>query len=488
MKQKIQLLCIMALLLTGCGNGQNIQETTNQITKPADDVVQETDGSLRFHLVDTASISIKSISGSEGVIITDSADVKEISDSLMLCKPYDPGDDYVAKYDYTLTFYDEAGIELVTIQAYENFVISYEGNTYYDESEQFNMAKVRNIYIEKMKSSFVCDNTSFSVNGKVYDLHDIDFSINAITEYSWFGFGDFPEPMVVLVCHINPNVEYCAVFDVEKMEYVFGTYGAPFAWESTISSLVYAFEDTVYNYWGDSIYQNSDSNYFINKLEYKDNALLITLASRQTEERIVVTRLNYHKSLDNDQRDDLNTSGESKLLAEFKADITHNGRKETLSLFKDETAGELASLEITDADGTIMWLEQAHTSHVGWNSVYLCEVEGEDYLLVFNPYQCTGIADFTYVLFYFNGPDTIKMVDSGCYSFSYGAEKGAEDAFDKEAFKAFATKVNTYLQSGYLLMSTENGVLRYSTEGNHLSTSEEYEIEKWRAEIMANLF
>ena len=459
MRHRIRLLFIIALFLTGCERERAIEDSPSQMNKGSNnDTTYEMEENIDLDLNDAAFALIKSTSDSAGVLVTESQDVKGITDNLLTCKPYDPADDYASKYEYTITFYDDENMELVTIQAYDDFVIAYEGNLYYDDSKQFYMSSIRDLYIKKTKESFTCDATSIRINGAKYDLHDIDSGINAIEKYAWFGSDDFPDPSVILVCHISPNVGYCAVFDVEKMEYVFGTYGAPFIWDNYIESLVYAFEDTVYNYWGDSIYQNNDSSYYIYDLDYEDETILITLASRQTEERIEVVRINYHKSIDNDERLNLGSS-ESLLLSEFHADLLHNGSQNKLSIFEAETAGELASLEMADANGNIMWLEQANSSHAGWNSVYLCNIKGEDYILVFNPYENCNIADFTYVLFYLNGTDTITMVDSGRYSFYYGAEKGADDAFKKESFLEFAEKVNIYLQNSYLLMSTENGNL-----------------------------
>jgi hypothetical protein len=335
------------------------------------------------------------------------------------------------------------------------------------------------------------DTTSFQVNGETFDLQDLDTSINAITEYSWLGYEDYPDPSVVLLCHISPSVGYCAVFDIEKMDYIFGAYGTDFIWqEYSAKTLVYAFENKVYNYWGDIIYQNDNTDYQIYDLQNDDgsNVISITLTNPQTEDLKVLTRINYHKEKSEDLRNELETSCDPLLLAEFQADLLHNGGKEALKLSEIEVGGELASLEITNSDGKLLWLEQAHASHAGWNSVFLCKWNGEDYLLVFNPYQCTGTADFTYELFYCNGPDTIEIIDSGYYSFSYEADEGSENAFNEDEFRPFTDQVYAYLQSSYLLMSTENGELKYSTENNHINLSEEYEPEKWIKQIISELY
>lgn len=343
--------------------------------------------------------------------------------------------------------------------------------------------------IEQSKASFVCDTTSFQVNGETFELQDIDPSINAIQSYSWIGSEDYPKPYVVLICHINPKVLYCTIFDVDQMKYIFGAYGTDFVWQPySETTLIYAFENKIYNYWGDILYENRDTGYDIYSLQYDigSDAVIITLGNPENEERKEITRINYHRNKAYDIRADIELTGD-EVLSEFRADLLPGGAKELLTVSVAKDGGDLASLEVTASDGSLLWLEQAHTSHAGWNSVYLCRWNEKDYLLVFNPYQNTGYATFTYALFYFNSPNTIAIEDSGSCSFSYEADIGSKGAFDEEVFRLFADQVNLYLHNSYLLMSTENGELKYSTS-DHLITSEEYETEKWTAQIISGLY
>lgn len=516
-KEKLVILLFSALVLAGCGvndpsekavlnsdTAHQILEDTDNVSASADNssqptaapsksdtaVIRESDGSLQFNLSDTASILIRSASVSKGVTISDQSTISELVEKIQDFKPYDTGNDF-KKHDYSLTFYDDFGKELATIQAWGDYIISYEGKTYYDETEQVMVWPIRKLYIERIKDTFACDKTSFQINGETYNFQDIDISINAITEYSWIGFEDAPDPFVVLVCHINPNVGYCAVFDVETMDYSFGAYGTGFTWQQySAKTLVYAFENKVYNYWGDILYRNDNSDYYIYDLQINDgaNVISIALTNPQTEDRIELTRINYHKDKDEDLRNDLETYGDSILLAQFEADLMHDGSKEKLTISEVDAAGELATLEITASDGELLWLEQAHASHVGWNSVFLCSLNGKDYLLVFNPYQCTGLAEFTYELFYCTGPGTIEIIDSGCFSFNYEINRDSENAFNEAKFRPFADQVYTYLQNSYLLMSTENGELEYSTAEHLINLSEEYEPEKWIKQIVSELY
>lgn len=518
MKLKIVFVATTVILLASCAGTHNQellsdQSTTKKVSEPMaaaataaektsspetdhpagtsytdKSITSDAKGNLLFNLTDTASICIRSASVSEGVTITDTENVKDIYSTLSKCTPCTLENYANLPYEYSLTFLDASGTELAVIKAYDNFILSYDGKYYYDETEQFYIWKIRQPYIEEVKKTFSCDITSFTINGKVYDMKELDPYINAITEFSWLGNEELPEPALVLECHINPNVGYCAVFDVEKMDYVFHTYGTNFTTGNSFYSIVYEFQNNVYNYWGDLLYHNPDDKTFISNLEYEDteSVVAITLSYKDEEKSTTLSRINYHKIRNVSITDDLGSKANPKYLAEFKADLTHDGKTETLSVLKYEDGDELALLTISDISKTILWTEEAHTSHAGWNSIYLCHLDGEDYLLAFNPYQSTGIADFTYVLFHITGQKMIEVSDSGYYSFSYSAQKGDKNAFNEETFRTFADKVNSYLQNSYLLLSTENGDLRYSTK-DHLIKTDTYNTEQWLSEIQSSL-
>lgn len=351
----------------------------------------------------------------------------------------------------------------------------------------------RQDYITKVIATFTCDKTSFRINGKEFDMHDIDQSINAITDYHWFGDSMLKEPYLFLDCHINPNVGYGAVFDVEKMDFVFGAYGTNFTYKGEDpKSLVYVFDNCIYNYWGDILYQNTDTNKYFYELNYTldlcDNAIKITLSTINTEKLTETTCLNYHTPTDMFPELDALQSKDADSLAEFAADLNHDGKKEQLNIYKTENGDDLAFLELTDANGNSKRLEYAHTSHVGWNSVYLCTIKNKDYLFILNPYQCTGTADFTYEVYYLEDSNTLHLIDSGCYTFSYETKRVGENAFDEKTFRSFADKINSYLSQSFLLMSTEDGTLRYSTPKKHVSIAKRYKTNRWISEIKDNQY
>lgn len=513
MKQGRLAMIAVCLLLAGCGGLQQegkerdttreagtafLDEASKAVTptlgtgkmeSSADSAItKDKEGSLNFDLSSATQIKIESGSGHAGVIITNPAEVKDISKSLTVFTPYSSKVKEQPEYDYTITFYNSDNREIAKIKAYDNFIIGYEGKLYYDKSETFYLWKIRKPYIEAVKDTFSVDGTAFHINGEVFDLQKLESGINSIMKYYWFGDEELPDPQVLLVGHISPYISYGAVFDVEKMDYIFKAYGTDFTYKgNSVTSLIYIFQDTVYNYWGSSLYHNTDDTVLIDKLNYSedyDNLVKITLKGKTDDTTKEITRLNYFYITDPKEENDPRT----KLLSELKANLSRNGKEDIIRISGAQIDPDLTYLDVFDSTGkNRLWTETAHPAHAGWNSVYLYSKNGKDYLFVFNPYQSTGLADYSFVLFYITGKNKIDIVDSGAYSFSYGAEKGSKNYFDEAKFRAFADQVNTYLKDSYLLMSTEGGALKYSTPVNKLLPSGQYETEQWLKEIRASL-
>lgn len=483
MRREIILVFLFLLLLLGC----SFDGLANQNKA----IVIEKDGNIQFDLSVTASILVKSNTESDGISITDLDFIKDISGKLSTFKSYEIKGGYIPEYQYSLTFYDTAGKELTTINVYDNFIISCNGKFYYDQAEQLYIWPIRKAYLEKAKSTYSRGLSSFHINGKEYDMRKLDSRITSITKDTWLGDADWPEPSLILECYISPDVKYCAVFDVEKMDFVFKGSGTTFIYKNdSTASLVYVQKDKVYNYLGDILYQNRNNDYYISKIKYDKGAdndtVSVTLANKKGKKQINTTCINYRYKKGASSEFDSVSSSDSTQLAEFNADLTHDGGKDKLNIYKTKEAGDLAFLELTDSKGKTTRLEYAHTSHAGWNSVYLCKIKQKEYLLVFNPYECTGQADFMYVVYSITSQGTMEIIDSNSYSFS--EKKGTTNSFNEKKFRTFAKKVNAYLKNSYLLMSTENGELKYSTKDNCLAASDQYKTEKWLKEIEKGLY
>ncbi|HEX3076714.1 MAG TPA: hypothetical protein VHQ24_07625 [Lachnospiraceae bacterium] len=146
----------------------------------------------------------------------------------------------------------------------------------------------------------------------------------------------------------------------------------------------------------------------------------------------------------------------------FLSDIDHDGIKETLvidmSLIPTE---QTASLSVINENGETIWSDIAGLPHAGWNSYYLYTKNGKDYLFQYNPSMYQGNANYTYDLFYLDALGNRLSIDSGQIAFSINP--GSKDIYDAKELATFAKEVDSYLTDSFLLLSSEDGVLSYST-------------------------
>lgn len=156
------------------------------------------------------------------------------------------------------------------------------------------------------------------------------------------------------------------------------------------------------------------------------------------------------------------------------ADFTHNGVQEKIVVDASEidTVGtQEATLKIYSSENDQIWEETAGISHCAWNSLYLCSIDGKDYLLRYNPYACTGGADYHYELFWIDEAGNTVNVCSHAICFGIS---DPYSGFDISELVSFYDEINTYLSQSTLLLSTEGGDLAYGTETNKLTRTEEY--------------
>ncbi|MFT4145551.1 MAG: hypothetical protein QM644_13940 [Mobilitalea sp.] len=511
MKKIIFLISLVTLLLASCSvkaNNQKeldetppITQTTNPTTVPTPstssptpttappDIINNLADGIQLDLSDTSSILIKNISNSQGITISGRQEIDKIAKSISKFEAYNDSNEYVNEYDYSLTFLSKEGGELATIKVYANQILSINDKLYYDEYNQIGLYDIRSLYIKKIKESFQYNNTGFELNGISYTLKDRDKRITSLEESFLFSDAYYAEPKILLIGSTDFNESYLGVFDVEKLDYVTETFGTNIIWKNDpANSLVYVHENAIYNLLGNIIYKNNDDEYSISSLEFDEEmymGVIITLSNSNNESK-QIKRLNYIINKDDAYINEQKSLGALNTVGEFEADLTHDGILEKLKISKSNV-NDFVILEVMDSADNILLMEQAHTSHAGWNSIYLCKIDGQEYLFVFSPYASTGIAEFIYAVYHLNQKGSLSFEDSGYYYFNYNT-RIEESAFDEKEFRIFADKVNYYLKQSYLLISTENGELIYSTPENKITDFSEYQTDEWIKTIKSLLF
>ncbi len=141
------------------------------------------------------------------------------------------------------------------------------------------------------------------------------------------------------------------------------------------------------------------------------------------------------------------------------ADIDQDGEVETFYLDKsrmDIDKGDIVTLPVLNSDGNEIWSEKAGLPHAGWNSLFLCRLDGKYYILRYNPHMGQGYCTYVYTLF---TPEdkAEKVVRTNKLEFDINGTK----ALDAPKMVAFADEVNALLENSTLILSSEGGAYTF---------------------------
>lgn len=151
-------------------------------------------------------------------------------------------------------------------------------------------------------------------------------------------------------------------------------------------------------------------------------------------------------------------------------DFDHDGEPETVELvtvLTPETPYFPAwyELNVIKADGTALWTQDAGLPHVGWISIFACEIGGRDYLLRYLPWAGQGYYAYDYQLFSLDsaGEELTLLENQVGFDMMFGS--GMHQRFEPAAIAAFLEEVHGYLDGSALLITTEHGNFRTGGSG-----------------------
>lgn len=111
------------------------------------------------------------------------------------------------------------------------------------------------------------------------------------------------------------------------------------------------------------------------------------------------------------------------------------------------------------------WMQEAHWAHMGWASIFALRVDGQDYLLRYNPGMSTGIAYYEYQLFSLNEAGEEQVVQTNGVEFDVNFGSAAlHHTYDPEAIAAFLKEIHGLLAESTILITTEN--FGFATSGS----------------------
>lgn len=134
-----------------------------------------------------------------------------------------------------------------------------------------------------------------------------------------------------------------------------------------------------------------------------------------------------------------------------ETDVNHNGIPETLRL--SETGNEL-SLDFQE-NGTKIWSAWGSRAPSEWNALFLCTLDGEDYLLRYRPTMYQGNFSYRYELFFLKDGVEITVQQKNI-SFDTNFNAPFHGTFDPIAISAFVDELNGLLAHSVQLFNTHS--------------------------------
>lgn len=155
----------------------------------------------------------------------------------------------------------------------------------------------------------------------------------------------------------------------------------------------------------------------------------------------------------------------------YARDLDGDMRQELIqrSVITGETAGAQGQRVEIWRDEKMIWSDEAYYNHADYNAVFLCTLDGKDYLLRYNPTMYQGGSNYSYKLFTLTRSGEEQTVREGSVAFTmnyfaggeFGGPGGSE--FVPEDIAAFMDEINDLLAHSVQLINTDAGLL-YSFE------------------------
>jgi len=139
-------------------------------------------------------------------------------------------------------------------------------------------------------------------------------------------------------------------------------------------------------------------------------------------------------------------------------DFDQDGLPEVVELmthFDEDNQYTWFELLVKKADGTLLWKEEAHTAHAGYNSLFACTLNGKDYLLQYTPTMYQGNCNYAYRLFALDAQGNILPSREASVSFDLNWESPLHGEFNAAEVADFMEEVNGLLANSKLLLSTD---------------------------------
>ena len=143
-----------------------------------------------------------------------------------------------------------------------------------------------------------------------------------------------------------------------------------------------------------------------------------------------------------------------------KADVSDAAGEETIEIYTRNIGSsgddsESGIVVVRDSNGNMLHTSTADTfSHV-WNNIYLAKIDGTAYLMEVNIFDWDTYGRYSYNVYRLGENGELFYSEAARFDFN-----DTEIGYDDEKFHVWADRLVYYLENSYLLLSTQEGVIR----------------------------
>jgi len=174
----------------------------------------------------------------------------------------------------------------------------------------------------------------------------------------------------------------------------------------------------------------------------------------------------------------------TEVLGSF--DFTHDGQPETVERvtlwFPGTTDMEYCELHVLDGEGRVLWEALTGVYHVEETSLYALRLDGQDYLLQYDPFMGQGYCSYQYQIFSLDGGGEPVIYKEDRVEFDVNFGSPDHESYNIPAIAAFLQEVHGYLDGARELVNTlygeiELGDVDYSDTAALEKALEDYQKE-----------
>jgi len=176
----------------------------------------------------------------------------------------------------------------------------------------------------------------------------------------------------------------------------------------------------------------------------------------------------------------------TEVLGSF--DFTHDGRPETAERvtlrFPGTADMEYCELHVLDGEGRVIWEALTGAYHVGETSLYALRLDGQDYLLQYDPFMGQGYCNYQYQIFSLDGEGEPVIYKEDRVEFDVNFGSPDHESFNIPAIAAFLQEVHGYLDGAQELVNTLYGEIELGDVDYSDAAALETALEDYRKEAL----